>query len=181
MGICEQLGFGGVVIGKTLFDCIRLCLPDGATLLELGSGFGTEKLAEFYEMCSVEHEVGWLNRFDSVYIYAPLRDRWYDVGVLAEHLPSSYDAILVDGPPWYSGSRHGFCDHLDLFSTDGWLFFDDIHREDDMEAYRGTCNKLRRPHCELRDSEKAFGVIVAVDVTAQELEAKCLFLKRYEK
>ena len=92
--------FGGFAISRELFEFIRQTLPDGSTILELGSGSGTGELCRHYRMYSIEQDKKWLNTYNSTYIHAPLKNRWYDVTILREKLPTipTYDCILIDGP-----------------------------------------------------------------------------------
>ena len=65
---------GSWSITKELFDWIRDTLPDGKTILELGSGPGTVKLLEYYKVYSIEHSKRWLGLAKGGnYIYAPIK------------------------------------------------------------------------------------------------------------
>ena len=68
-----SFGFGGWAISKTCFDYIRELLPGGKVILELGSGEGTAELAKYYRMYSIENQKEWINKYDSTYIYAPIK------------------------------------------------------------------------------------------------------------
>ena len=81
-----SFGFGGWAISKTCFDYIRELLPGGKVILELGSGEGTAELAKYYRMYSIENQKEWINKYDSTYIYAPIKkyvnvklteDKWW--------------------------------------------------------------------------------------------------------
>ena len=62
-----------------LQDWIFNNLPEGSKILEFGSGYGTIKLAEQYEVTSVEDNEEWLYLAqNNTYIYAPLVNDWYD-------------------------------------------------------------------------------------------------------
>jgi len=123
--------FDGWTISQELFDWIRANLPDGKTILELGSGNGTIELLKHYEVYSVEHDQYWLDRAVGCnYIYAPIRDyneyKWYDVSKLT--LPEHYDLIIVDGPTGTIG-RGGFIENINLFNTDVPIIIDDTQRQ----------------------------------------------------
>ena len=113
-------------ISQEMFDYIRSVLDDGATLLELGSGWASGQLSKYYTVYSIEHDRRWLYKYNTNYIYAPIRNRWYDIEVLKKELPIHYDLILVDGPPGPIG-RGKFYDYLDLFNTKVPIIFDDIN------------------------------------------------------
>ncbi|MGA9530289.1 MAG: hypothetical protein WBQ73_00170 [Candidatus Babeliales bacterium] len=108
-----QEGFGQWTIPKELFDYVRTSVPEGATIVELGSGWSSEELSKYYSVYSVEHDPVWMNRYKTQYIYAPLKNGWYDSEQLKRHLPSSYEVLIVDGPD--KAHREGLLEHLDLF------------------------------------------------------------------
>ena len=82
-----------------LQDWIFNNLPEGSKILEFGSGTGTIKLAEQYEVTSVEDNEEWLYLAqDSTYIYAPLVNDWYDWQALDILKNETFDLILIDGP-----------------------------------------------------------------------------------
>ena len=81
-----------------LQDWIFNNLPEGSKILEFGSGTGTIKLAEQYEVTSVEDNEEWLYLAqDSTYIYAPLVNDWYDWQALDILKNETFDLILIDG------------------------------------------------------------------------------------
>ena len=131
----------GWAIDDGLYKYIRKILPDGGTILELGSGEGTGELAKHYKMYSVEHDKEWMNKHKSTYFYTPLAwhkplknhkgDRWYNDTILRSHLAGlEYDLLLVDGPP---RSRCGFVKYFDLFDPKAILVFDDLQRDRDRK------------------------------------------------
>ena len=112
---------------ESLREWIRANLDPGSTILELGSGAGTDHLAEQYQMWSVEHDPFFVGRYRSKYIHAKIKNGWYSKRTLEQELPRDYDLILVDGPPGSIG-RAPFAENLDLFNTDVPIVFDDTHR-----------------------------------------------------
>ena len=166
--------FGGWSISKLLYDKIIEMLEPGSRILEFGSGWGTGKLAETYEMYSVEHNERYVNLHVSNYIHAPIingknedfpKDKgWYDVEVLKKERPEKYDMILVDGPVGVIG-RGGFYTNLDLFDTDVPIIIDDIHREEEMALLVALEKKLgkKAKRYDNRDwmgrNEKSFAII----------------------
>lgn len=138
--------FGNYAIDITCYNKILEILPENSTILELGSGTGTKELAKRYIMYSIEHNEKWLNKFNSTYIYAPLKPlkqdstiNWYDVEVLKKELPEQYDLILIDGPPAKDSqnrnSRDGFMLNLNLFNINVPIVFDDVHRKEDYDNF----------------------------------------------
>ena len=120
--------FDNWTIPKELFDWIRANLPDGKTILELGSGEGTHELRKHYTVHSIEHDLAFVK--EGNYIHAPIiRYRgydWYDLTKL-KALPE-YDLLLIDGPTSVIG-RRGFTKHLDLFNLNVPIVIDDTQRE----------------------------------------------------
>ena len=54
------------------FEWVERNIPKGSTVLEFGSGDGSQRLADRYQLWSVEHDADWLNRTTSNYVYAPI-------------------------------------------------------------------------------------------------------------
>ncbi len=157
--------FGGSSITKELFDFIRSVLSDGKVLLELGSGWTSGQFSQYYTVYSIEHSVRWLGKYNTNYLYVPIKNKWYNPDILREKLPDNYDLILVDGPPGFTGSttnRHGFYTYLDLFKTDLTIIFDDVHRKDEYELMMRVGKKLQRNVVIFNSKQfrKKFGVIL---------------------
>lgn len=79
------MSFGGWSITEACFNYIKDLLPEGKVILELGSGWTTGELAKYYKMYSIESEQKWVDKYDSTYIYAPIKkynkgstDSWWD-------------------------------------------------------------------------------------------------------
>tara|TARA_R110000751_G_scaffold197125_3_gene302345 strand:+ start:1418 stop:2020 length:603 start_codon:yes stop_codon:yes gene_type:complete len=99
--------FDGCAIDVSMFDWIRQNLPDGSKILEFGSGTGTIELAKHYEVTCIEDSSEWMDvAKDAHYIYAPLKDNWYDWTHLEVLKDETFDLILVDGP-FDLDKRHG--------------------------------------------------------------------------
>ncbi len=132
-----------------VIEWIKNNVPKGSTILELGSGKGsTLHLCDDYDLYSIEHEKRWMNKFDSTYIYAPIKDGFYDIDVLKEKLPDKYALIFVDGPPRKIDGkkigRKGFGENLDLFNTDCIIIFDDSDRGRERKLIASVCEQLGR-------------------------------------
>ena len=151
-------GFEYWSISKQLFDHICTILPEGSTILELGSGWASGEFSKHYTVYSIEHDRYWLGKYDTNYIYAPIKNRWYDSNVLKKSLPVHYDLILVDGPPELIG-REGFYTFLNLFDTSAIIIFDDIHRKKDRDLMIAVAQKLERPYKVYGRPEKLYAVI----------------------
>jgi len=171
-------------ISYDLFAFIRRELGDEGTILELGSGWGTNVLSKYYTTYSVESEKEWLDKYDSNYIYAPIvkydsetpppdipglaklgkkkQSGWYDANILREKLSGlSYDLILVDGPKARVG-RGGFYVWLDLFDTSVPIIFDDIIEDGEFILMEKVAAKLGKSYQLLPDGirdDDSFGVV----------------------
>ena len=144
---------------QKLFAAVVDILPRGSTLLELGSGGASAEFSKYYSVWSVEHDMIWLNRYNTHYIYAPLVDNWYNVEILKKELPTKYDLILVDGPPGRIG-RGKFLDHLDLFITTVPIIFDDVNRVAEQDLMNRVAERLGRKATVTVCGTKAFGVLL---------------------
>ena len=164
--------FGGWSMEKSCFDYIRQLLPEGKTILEFGSGYVTGELSKYYTMYSVENYEEWVDRYDSTYIYAPIKfyDEtfitpsipenlgWYNPDIVKVNLPKKYDLILVDGPNGERYGRGGFYKYLKWFNTDVPIVFDDVNREPERILMEKVSKKIGRDYVILEDD--MFGVII---------------------
>ncbi len=113
-------------VRQSMIDWITASIPLGRTILELGSGDGTTmELCGLYRLFSVEHDLNWMGKYPSHYIYAPLEDGWYDRSSLGA-LPDVYDLLIIDGPP--KESREGVVKFFDWFRRDAVVVIDDVER-----------------------------------------------------
>ena len=164
----EEDSLGHYSIDQSLYDYIRITLPEGSTILELGSGFGTSLLAKHYVMTSVEHDEQFLGKYDSTYLHVPLKEhkaiknhpttRWYDADKLRPKLEGlQYDMLLVDGPPQ---TRSGFWKYFSMFDSKAIIVFDDLQRECERKLINSISSKLNCPYVVYGNGEgKPFGVI----------------------
>jgi len=150
--------FGDSSISKELYDYILANLPAGSTILELGSGWATGQLAQHYTMYSIEHDKKWINNYTSNYIYAPLKNGWYDPSAIKGNLPKNYDLILVDGPIG-SKARKGFLEHISLFNTNVLIIIDDLDRPNEFKMIHTLAKMLNREIEMYNGARKKFGVL----------------------
>ncbi len=160
--------FHNASITTRLFNWIRETLPEGSTILELGSGWATGQFAEHYTMFSVEHSAKYLDKYDSTYLHVPLKEhkqmanhvstKWYDADILKEKLKGvEYDLLLVDGPPQ---TRSGFYKYMELFDESKIWVFDDMHRGIDRKVVVSVASRLASPYIVYcSDDGKPFAVI----------------------
>jgi hypothetical protein len=139
---------GGWSFEPEVYDFIVGNLTFGSTIFELGSGAGTGVLAQHYNMVSIEHNLKFVGRYPSKYIFAPMNGYWYDVDIVKSNLPAQYDMILIDGPIGHeSKSRIGFYENLHLFDTTKMMVFDDTNRQGErtlFELVYAKVNPLRK-------------------------------------
>ena len=135
--------FGYWSIDESLFNWLKNNLESGKILLELGSGLTTEILCKIYDLYSVEENIELINKYHNNYIYAPIKNNWYDLEILKNNLPLKVDAILIDGPA--HGERKGFFNNIELFLNlnPSLLIFDDVERKEDYESYLSIVNYLK--------------------------------------
>lgn len=155
-------------------DWIFKNFPEGSTILELGSGLGSEKLAEKYQLYSVEHDEKWVNKFPRVkYIYAPLKEHkqvarfnstlWYDKHIIEDTKKIPYQLIICDGPPGGSNNksgRAGLLKYLNLFKDNVPILCDDFHRSPERLLTIKLSAKYKTPFVVYgAGTEKLFAVI----------------------
>jgi hypothetical protein len=140
------------------FNWIYENIPEGSTILELGSGFGSIALGLNYKVYSLEQNKEWCGLSNKVnYIYAPIEDGFYHNDALI-NLPK-YDLLIIDGPTKASGGRKGFLQNLDYFNTDCPILLDDLHREDEMFIMEKLAIILDRKYEVFESENKKFGII----------------------
>jgi len=134
--------WGGSGIEKVVFDFIRSKIPNGSTVIELGSGrVSTKALSEVYILYSVEHNPEYANLYENVvYIVTPFTN-WYDRDILKEKLPPKelQKLILIDG-----ANRKGILDNMDLFNPDALYIVHDTYRDAEKDLAFKLQEKLNR-------------------------------------
>ena len=149
--------WGGNSISISLFHYLEKTLPEGKTILELGSGWGTGKLAEKWNIWSVEDDAAWAGKYNDQYFAVPLSGLWYNTGILEIYLRGlEYDLLLIDGP---YDHREGFLEHLSLFKQDVPMVFDDVRRKSGRRILEQVSVKLDRPWVLHGLGREMFGII----------------------
>ena len=91
----NKRNLNGWALPEEAFEWIIKNIPHGSTIVELGSGSGTKELVKFYNVFSVEQNIEWVGKEPKTnYIYAPLKDGWYDESVF-DKLPADYSFCSV--------------------------------------------------------------------------------------
>ena len=173
------MSINGPTLDNESIDYIKSILPEGQTILELGSGEGTIKLSEYYNMISVENQREWQDRYPICTKYInvghkmynetdfkkpdnikniPSQNGWYDPNELQTKLPAKteYDLILIDGPGGWLG-RAGFITYLEYFNTEVPIILDDVHREQELMIIKKLSEILGR---EYKIINKSLGCIL---------------------
>jgi predicted O-methyltransferase YrrM len=129
----DNKNLGDWAISRMLLNTVSQHLPPNGTILELGSGTGTQELRKFARVISIEHDRKWAQPAtdkDKTYV-VPLDPAtgWYDRQLLEVALrEETYDLIIVDGPK--RKARHGFLHNLDLFNHEAVIVIDDTNRQE---------------------------------------------------
>ncbi len=125
------------MLPEKVFIMIEERIQRGATIIELGSGDGTKKLAENYDITSIEHDENWASILENTHIYAPIvkneissslgEEGWYDIVETDERIPNEIDLLLIDGPPGWIG-RSGILNQAWLIHRSKEILIDDTDR-----------------------------------------------------
>ncbi len=110
-------------------DTLKFSFPVGTKILELGSGEGTQELADCgFIMTSVEQSTEWLGKYDSKYHHVPLKGLWYDHAAFSAAIKDEkFEILLIDGPA--GALRLGVLEHLEeLDLKNRTIIVDDIKR-----------------------------------------------------
>lgn len=154
----DNTGFGGKHLEKSVFDFICRTIPYGGHILELGSGWVTGQLAQYYTMHSIEENEKWLYVYDSHYIYAPLRNGWYDVNILRRELPKfTYSCVIIDGP-FRKRHRYGLVQHIDLFDWSAIFIHDEVQFSGMYDIMKQTAHIMGHQYAVHTGETEQFGV-----------------------
>jgi len=149
---------GGFAIGINLFNWITQNIPQGSTILELGSGTGTHELGKIYDVHCIEDNSEWVNKFDNlIYYHAPIKNGWYDKKFL-NNLPKEYSLLIFDGPRGTIG-RTKVLENLDLFNLEVPIIVDDTHREVEKNIAEQLISKLGKSFIEIKEHNKSAYII----------------------
>jgi hypothetical protein len=146
-----------------LFNWLELNIPKNTNFLEIGSGEATQFLLENWNLTSIEENIEWVDKYNSNYIYSPIKDNWYDLKIIKENINTDFLTILVDGPAY--GERNGFFKNIDYFLklNPRFIILDDVHRDEDKLCYDRLINYFNIKNISIETgiikNEKAFAYI----------------------
>ena len=141
----------GFSISQEVLNWINQNIPQGSTILELGSGAGTYYLSKSFNMFSVEHDKFFVNQYDSNYIHAPIKHGWYDTNCLLD-LPE-YDVLLIDGPTGTIG-RWGVVKNAIIFDWNKIIIVDDTHRAEELKISDWVKRQKKKDPIIIKGSKK---------------------------
>lgn len=150
----------------TFHDWILQNLPRGATMLEFGSGPGTTRFVEKFQVYSIEHDLKYLDvEPRSTYVHAPIvvnpnNIRWYDEEIVRNFICDlKYDLVLVDGPLGSIG-RSGIKNILDVLKTENIpVIFDDVNRPEELKLMVEVSQILGRDYDIYKGINRSFSVL----------------------
>lgn len=148
---------GGWSIEKKMLLFIKSVLRQGKTILEFGSGIGTDALLKYYKVISIENNKSFAFKRNERHLclYSPLENDWYDRVKVRQALLKNPDMLLVDGPP--GTLRQGILSNIDLFShLTVPVIFDDIDRILDQQVMLEFCRKLGYTYRVFTGDQKQF-------------------------
>ena len=118
------------------FAWIEANIPKHSTVLEFGSGDGSQRLANRFDLWSIEHDEHWIGKTKSNYVMAKIihnpvsekagEEGWYDP-IFFERIPQKVELIVVDGPVGTIG-RSGLLHHLEKLPHFRYIMVDDTDR-----------------------------------------------------
>jgi hypothetical protein len=147
-------------ISSEMFVWIENHLEKNKTILEFGSGTGTIELTKNWKVYSVEQNKNWIDKApDSTYIYAPIKNGWYDEEIVFSKLPKHYDLIIIDGPAG-SELRPGIDKHIKKLNTSVPIILDDTHRPLDRNHAINLAKILNKKWIEIKGWQKNFIVLL---------------------
>jgi hypothetical protein len=153
----KNLG-GGWAVGPQLYEYIKENLPSNKSILEFGSGVGSNELGKVWNIQCVEHDSRWIGVYPHIsYVFAPITNKWYDHSYLRDL--RKFDLILIDGPPANIG-RKGILKFISTIKNDCLIIVDDVNRPDDHKLLEDLSRLLDRNILVVQDENKQFGVIL---------------------
>ena len=139
------------MLPREALDFILTHVAIGSTVVEFGSGHGSELLAERFRLISFEHDEEWLGVTSSHYIHASIQSNhysdlegetgWYDAKTVIDNWPKDIDCVIIDGPPGAIG-RTGILSIIDLLREVPIILVDDVDRPQELKLSQTLAEQL---------------------------------------
>ena len=140
------------MLPKEAFRWIEENIEPNSKVLEFGSGDGSHRLVNRYQLWSIEHDPQWLNQTKSNYVHAPIVENpvsveyneagWYDPKFL-EAIPNCVELILIDGPVGTIG-RSGVLYVAEQLPDCKYILVDDTDRQEEYQMSQELAKVLKR-------------------------------------
>ena len=154
------------------FAWIEANIPKRSTVLEFGSGDGSQRLANRYDLWSIEHDEQWIGKTKSNYVMAKIIDNpvsqkageqgWYDP-IFFEKIPQSAELIVVDGPVGTIG-RSGLLHHLEKLPQFRYIMVDDTDEPKEQHLSQQLAELLNLE--QVNDTEQQNTAEIGVGLTS---------------
>ena len=142
----------GWMLPEEAFRWIEENIEPNSKVLEFGSGDGSHRLVNRYQLWSIEHDPQWLNQTKSNYVHAPIAENpvsieyneagWYDPKFL-EAIPNYVELILIDGPVGTIG-RSGVLYVAEQLPDCKYILVDDTDRQEEYKMSQELAKVLKR-------------------------------------
>jgi hypothetical protein len=139
------------MLPREALDFILTHVEVGSTVVEFGSGHGSEILAERFRLISFEHDEDWLGVTSSHYIHAPIQPNhysdlegengWYEFKTVVDNWPKEIDCVIIDGPTGVIG-RTGILSIIDLLREVPMILVDDVDRPQELKLSQTLAEQL---------------------------------------
>lgn len=133
------------------FAWIEANIPKKSTVLEFGSGDGSQRLAKRFDLWSIEHDEQWIGKTKSKYVLSKIvknpaseqagEEGWYDPAFF-DKIPDEVELIVVDGPVGTIG-RSGILHHLEKLPRFRYIMVDDTDRPEEEHLSRQLAARLK--------------------------------------
>ena len=130
------------MLPEKAFRIIDERITKGKNIVELGSGEGTKRLSERFNVISIEHDENWISQLENTHIFAPIisneistsfgEEGWYDISQKNKLIPKKIELLLIDGPPGWIG-RSGILGNTWLIHRARHILIDDTDRNAESE------------------------------------------------